>query len=281
MFKYNWEKDYRMVDLSNEIELIKDNNITICYIKEFSANFKKHIKDVLTIVCYGPTINNPEDIKYYPFEDTIKSFKERYDSKAEDTKKGMLGELLAHILINLYSDNLKVFSQYFNKEESSIRKGFDVLYIDTLHNCIRYGEVKSGEKLKNKTVSQSNNGLLYNAETDLKDKLTDSSRTVLWDSAKCDANSFMQNMKNRQVLNLHELLQQDRNTYISNDKKVILISICFSDVNDKIDLQEIKNFYARLCKRKYFSETILFSIQKSTFQKIEQFFNEEYEKCKA
>lgn len=270
-----------MVALSNEIELLKDGNITICYIKDFSENLKKHIKEVLTIVCYGPTINNPEDIKYYPFEDTIKSFKERYDSKSEDTKKGMLGELIAHILINLYADNLKVFTPYFNKEESSIRKGFDILYIDTLQNCIRYGEVKSGEKAKDKTVSQSNNGLLYNAESDLKDKLTDSLRTVLWDNAKYDANMYMQNIKNRQALNLHELLQRDRNSHISNDKKVILISVCFSDINDRIDLQETKSFYTRHCRRNNFSETILFSIQKSTFQKIEHFFNEEYEKCNA
>ena len=268
-----------MVDLSNEIDFIKDDNITICYIKDFSDNFKKHIKDVLTIVCYGPTIKNSEDIKYYPFKDTIKSFKERYDCKTAKTKTGMLGELLAHVLINLYSDNLKVFSQYFNKEESSIRKGFDILYIDTLHNCIRYGEVKSGEKLPNETVSQYNNGLLYDAESDLKEKLTDSTRTVIWDCAKCDANAYMKSAVTQNYINLHSLLQNDRNSHRSNDKKVILISVCFSDINDRINLQETKNYYARHCQRNNFSDTIIFSIQKSTFQKIEQFFNEEYEKC--
>lgn len=268
-----------MVDLSNEIECIKDGNITICYIKDFSDNLKKHIKEVLTIVCYGPTINNPEDIKYYLFEDTIKSFKERYDSKSEDIKKGMLGELIAHILINLYVDNLKVFSQYFNKEESSIRKGFDILYVDVINNCIRYGEVKSGNKPIDKTINQTNNNLLYNAEIDLKNKFTSSERIALWDSAKCDANAYMKSSLNQNGINLHALLQNDRNSHISNDKKVILISVCFSDVNDRIDLQETKNFYARHCQRNNFSETIIFSIQKSTFQKIEQFFNEEYEKC--
>lgn len=270
-----------MVDLSNAIEHVKDNNITICYIKNFSENFKKHIKDVLTIVCYGPTINNPDDIKYYPFEDTIKSFKERYDSKAEDTKKGMLGELIAHILINLYADNLKVFSQYFNKEETSIRKGFDILYIDVEDNCVRYGEVKSGNKPRDKTINQTNNNLLYNAEQDLKEKFTSSERIALWDSAKNDANTYMKSTANQTNINLHALLQKDRNSYMPNDKKVILISVCFSDIDDKIDLQEVKNFYARHCERSHFAETILFSIQKSTFQKIEQFFNEEYEKCKT
>ena len=49
-------------------------------------------------------------------------------------QKGMLGELLAHILINNYIEKLKVFSPYFNKEEANIRKGFDVLYIDTIDN---------------------------------------------------------------------------------------------------------------------------------------------------
>ena len=266
-----------MVDLSDEIDLVREDNITICYVKNFTEKFKNYIKSVLTVVCYGLSIDKPEQIKYYPFEETIKSFKERYDNKTEDTKKGMLGELLAHILINLYVDNLKVFSPYFNKEETSIRKSFDILYIDTQKNCIRYGEVKSGEKPIDKTVSQANNGLLYDAESDLKDKFTSSKRIALWDSAKFDANAYMQSVGNFNNVNLHELLQNDRNTHLSNDKNVILISVCFNDVNDKISLDEVKGYEARQSKRNHFLNTILFSIQKSTFQKIETFLYEEYE----
>ena len=113
MGKNNWSSD--LIDFSEEISIIEDGNITLCFINDFSDKLKNHIKQFLTIVCYGPHINTPEIICEYPFEKTIKSFKERYDSKTPEMQKGMLGELLAHILINNYIEKLKVFSPYFNK----------------------------------------------------------------------------------------------------------------------------------------------------------------------
>ncbi len=261
-----------MIDFSEEISIIEDNNIILCYIDNFSDKLKNHIKNFLTIVCYGPQINNPEVISTYPFENTIKSFKERYDRKTPEMKKGMLGELLAHILINNYIENLKVFSPYFNKEEANIRKGFDVLYIDTIDNCIRYGEVKSGELHNGKTINQTNNDLLYAAETDLKDKFCDEERQALWDNAKFDASLFRGINEN---YNIHSLLNIDESTHLSNDKKVILVSVCFHNINDKIKIEQINNFYEGLLGRNTFSNVIIFSIQKNTIDKMIKFMFEE------
>lgn len=270
MGKNNGSRD--LIDFSDEISVIKNDNITLCYINDFSDKLKNHIKQYLTVVCYGPHINNPNEINEYPFNKTIKSFKERYDSKTPDMQKGMLGELLAHILINNYIEKLKVFSPYFNKEEANIRKGFDVLYIDTIDNCVRYGEVKSGELHIGKTITQTNNDLLYTAETDLKDKLCDVTRQVLWDNAKFDASLFRNVNEN---YNIHSLLNEDESTHLSNDKKVILISVCFHDINDKISIEQVKAFYERLLRRNTFSDAIIFSVQKNTLDKMKKFMFEE------
>lgn len=261
-----------MIDFSKEISIVEDSNIKLCFIKDFSDKLKNHIKQFLTIVCYGPYINKPEVINEYPFEKTIKSFKERYNSKTPEMKKGMLGELLAHILINNYVENLKVFSPYFNKEEANIRKGFDVLYIDTVDNCIRYGEVKSGELHANSTISQTNNSLLYAAEADLKNKFCDVERQVLWDNAKFDAFLFRNVDEN---YNIHAILNEDESSHLSNDKKVILVSVCFHDINDKIVLEQVKEFQEKLLDRKTFSDAIIFSIQKNTLDKVKKFMFEE------
>lgn len=261
-----------MIDFSEEISIMEDSNITLCFINDFSDKLKNHIKQFLTVVCYGPHTNHPEIINTYPFEKTIKSFKERYNRKTPEMKKGMLGELLAHILINNYIKKLKVFSPYFNKEEANIRKGFDVLYIDTEDNCIRYGEVKSGELHDNKTINQTNNDLLYAAETDLKNKLCDTERQVLWDNAKFDAFSFRYVDEN---YNLHSLLNEDEATHLSIDKKVILVSVCFHDINDKIEFEQIKGFYERLLERNTFFDAIIFSVQKNTLDKMKRFMFEE------
>lgn len=261
-----------MIDFSDEISVIKNDNITLCYINDFSDKLKNHIKQYLTVVCYGPHINNPNEINEYPFEKTIKSFKERYDSKTPDMQKGMLGELLAHILINNYIENLTVFSPYINKEEANIRKGFDILYIDTDNNCVRYGEVKSGELHSGETISQTNNQLLYAAETDLRDKLCNTERQVLWDNAKFDASLFRTVNNN---YNIHAMLNNDEDTHLSIDKKVILVSVCFHDINDKIEIEKIKGFYERLLERNTFSNAIIFSVQKNTLDKMKNFMFEE------
>ena len=270
MGENNWSRN--LIDFSEEISIVEDNNITLCFINNFSDKLKNHIKQFLTIVCYGPHVNKSEVISAYPFEKTIKSFKERYDSKTPEMKKGMLGELLAHILINNYIEKLKVFSPYFNKEEANVRKGFDILYIDTVDNCIRYGEVKSGELHASSTINQTNNSLLYAAETDLKDKLCDIERRVLWDNAKFDASLFSNVNEN---YNIHSLLNEDESTHLSNDKKVILVSVCFHDINDKIALEQIKEFQERLLEKNTFSDAIIFSIQKNTLDNMKRFMFKE------
>lgn len=261
-----------MVDFSEEILIVEDKNITLCFINDFSDNLKNHIKNGLSIICHGPHLNNPDTARKYPFHKTIKGFKERFNNKTPEMQKGMLGELLAHFLINNYIDTLKVFSPYFNKEEANIRKGFDVLYVDTLSNCIRYGEVKSGEVHTNKTIDETNCKLLYNAEMDLAEKLQNSDRQVLWDNAKFDA-SLYPTMNNN--IDLHTLLNDDEDTHLSNDKKAILVSVCFHDINDKIEIEKIKEFYKRHEGRQVFLDTIIFSIQKNTLEKVQRFMLEE------
>lgn len=261
-----------MVTFSKEeITIQRVNNITLCIINDFTDTFKKLIRNTLSIVCYGPSINKPELINEYPFEQTIASFKERYSSKSDDLKTGMLGELLAHILIDNFLEELKVFSPYFNKEEGHIRKGFDILYIDTKNSCVRYGEVKSGAIHQNKTINETNLELLYNAEVDLREKLRNKERKVLWDNAKNDA--LLYRTLNTSV-NIHSLLSKDQQTHLSKDKKVILISVCFHDINDKIDISKIGNFYKKHIARGSFLDTIIFSIQKNTLEKIEAFMLE-------
>lgn len=114
--------------------------------------------------------------------------------------------------------------------------------------------------------------MLSAAETDLKDKLSDVTRQVLWDNAKFDASLFRNVNEN---YNIHSLLNEDENTHLSNDKKVILISVCFHDINDKISIEQIKVFYERLLRKNTFSDAIIFSVQKNTLDKMKKFMFEE------
>lgn len=77
----------------------------------------------------------------FTYKHTIKRFLERYELK-KTIQKGMIGELLTHLLIPQYID-FNAISIMKNKEENSIRKGFDIVYTDD-NNSIWYCEVKSG-----------------------------------------------------------------------------------------------------------------------------------------
>lgn len=261
------------VDLTNDVLIEKDGKVTLCIIKNFSDNLKNYIKNSLTVVCYGPSVNNFNDRQSFPFNQTIASFKERYEKKTDILKMGMLGELLAHVLINYFMKELQVFSPYFNKEEATIRKSFDILYFDKNFQCVRYGEVKSGKKHENKDISETANTLLGAAESDLrKNKFQANSRQVLWDNAKNDAMLYY---LYDNTINLIDLLKNDRCSKTSTDKKVILVSVCFHNVDDKIKLERLKNFYFNRSSAHAFQDMIIFSIQKDSLKDLENFMIKE------
>ncbi|MTB65395.1 hypothetical protein GKR48_00830 [Providencia sp. wls1943] len=76
----------------------------------------------------------------YRYAPTLQAFLERYENTSENTKKGMIGELLSHIIINEFFDNFEIASPFFNLEEKSIKK--DLTYFFTqIIKCLRKGIV--------------------------------------------------------------------------------------------------------------------------------------------
>ena len=103
------------------------DNVYICYIEELSDELKEKIIEMLSSIWHGSVDANERP--QFNYNTTVKRFLERYQTKTSDTKKGMIGELLSHLLIPLYI-NLSPISIMKNKEENSIRKGFDIVYTD-------------------------------------------------------------------------------------------------------------------------------------------------------
>ncbi len=66
----------------------------------------------------------------------------------------MLGELLSHVIILKLFPNFEVVSPFFNMEEKSIRKGFDLLLYEASTNNIWITEVKSGAKGRTRPLAR-------------------------------------------------------------------------------------------------------------------------------
>src|SRR5690606_31574732 len=77
-------------------------------------------------------------------------------------KKGMIGELLAHLLLNYTDNNFTSLSILKNKEEKSIKKGFDIIYCEVDCDKLWYSEVKSGKSESGKEDSNTYNDILLN-----------------------------------------------------------------------------------------------------------------------
>ena len=204
----------------------KESSI-VCRIDNFSDELKAEIRERLATVCHGPDAV-AEDSVFSLYKNTLKEFNKRYRSKTEKTKKGMIGELLTHILIFQAHENLESANPFFNMEEASIKKGFDLIFFDKELNRIWVSEVKSGSAGKN-SANSFNNGLINKAKNDLRSRLNEN-ETNLWHNAINGAKIALSIGKVKDRINeiLEDCYQEAADEeQDSTSKNVILISVTF------------------------------------------------------
>jgi len=161
-------------------EINDESDVSLCIVDDLSLQLQEIIRRELSKVCHGPA-KAEEGRKSYGYKPTIREFVKRYKAKASATKLGMIGELLCHILLFHFNNKLKPASPFFNMEEGSIKKGFDLMIIDTKDNSFWITEVKSGE-LGEKNKQQKIRLLIDLAKADLIERLTSNNSTI-WLSA--------------------------------------------------------------------------------------------------
>ena len=256
------------------IKIEQDDGHALCRIEDLSDEIKEKIRSDLSAISYGASqaASSPD---YYSYQNTLKNFLDRYNSKAKDMQKGMIGELLTHILMPIVFESLASLSVYFNKEERSIKKGFDVVYLDMDKNNIWYSEVKSGHRSAADTADKTNSILLERAHTDLKDKFLEG-RQSLWDSAMADVQLVMGEIKGQSAKALlsfdSPLIKKSRK---SDDKNAILVSVLYECPSNPCSLKKIKGFLDQATATNDFKSIIIFSIQKKTFEKVAEFLEAE------
>lgn len=259
------------------VRFLKKKSHAICHIDFFSEDFKKLIRNQLSSVCHGPS-KASWNRKAYSYKSTLKGFLDRYDSKSDDIKIGMIGELLTHLLILEYFPEFNAVSPYFNMEEKSVKKGFDIILFSITNNEIWITEVKSGQLNKNKNANQTNSLLLGRAKRDLKGRLSEN-ETSLWENAINGALVALEDKKDAKEAVL-EILgdigdEVEENQAISTDKNVILVTSLFANLSDQIKERGIITYSNGVKKQKIFKELIVFSIQKNTYERVVDFLREE------
>lgn len=252
------------------ISLQEIDNVTVCRVESLSDDLKGLIRDELSAICLGRSLV-AEDAHYYSYSNTLKKFLETYDNIAQTQKIGIIGELLAHLLISRHRPDFKIVTLLLNKEDLQIRKGFDLVYLSDKE--LWYGESKSGE-LQQGTPIQKIGRLLSDAKNGIKDYL-EGSRSKLWDSAILEAS---QTLGSEESLTAKELLRNDTvslQSGVAIKKNALLVPILFNDINNPIDIDELVRKVQNIADEEVFNDILVFCIHKSTYSKIVEFLKAE------
>lgn len=254
------------------VRVSKKNGCNLFHIDDLSTEFKDEIRKQLTGVFHG--FAHIEDVPHLSYKYTVKEFLKRFKDKAVSTKKGMIGELLAHILLNRYLRGWKTLSILKNKEEASIKKGFDIIYIEVKHSSIWYTEVKSGRNALKYSSDDYNAKLLNRSKTSLSNMFK-SKRNTLWESALADVDLVIKSKKKK--TDLKNLLFTDGPVLAAKKTKrnAILISVLYHNLADEVSINTLKTFLDQVVIEKRFNNLIIVSIQKATFEKVVKFLKEE------
>lgn len=260
------------------IVLHKSITGSFCFtLHEISNDLKEVIRGRLSEICYGAA-KASRNSNLYSYQRTLSAFFERFDSKPPNTQKGMIGELLTHMLFLHYESDFRSASAYFNLEENSIKKGFDLVLHNNETSQIWFVEVKAGE-CGQKTSIQKLGGLLSLAKNDLKTAL-DSERNTLWQNAINGATVVVNETSLKAQIetlleNYNEQASLGKST--SENYNAILVAVSFSGFQTFATGGEFEHRHQNQKNLNEFQQLMSVALQKDTLESVVNFLRSEAE----
>ena len=247
----------------------------IYFIEALSDELKQEIRNRLVAVCHGAD-QAQSSLKIYSYKETVKEFVKRYKTNkdaSEDRKKGMIGELLVHVVLEI-EGRFTTASPFFNMEERSFKKGYDVALFETTTNELWIAEVKSGQK----NASSAAVGLINTSKNDLKTRLNDSNRG-LWLNA-LNAAKVSMSASNHQKDAVVKLLGQCADDAVdgnnsSDSFNVVLVATLFHPMSEHIEAVKVGQKHTKVIKEGLFRKVFIMAIQKETFDAVYDFLESE------
>lgn len=271
-----------MKTLDGVVFIIK-KNYSLFLIKKFTNDIKDTIRNNLSEICSGYDLAG-SSCELFNYKSTVKEFLKRLEDKSQNIQKGMIGELLVHIILcNFFDDKYKTVSPFFNMEERSIKKGYDIVLseVDNPYS-LWITEVKSGvNNSKIKSSDKKINGLLNLAKRDLNLRLNNENCSLWREAINAAKVSLEDNSsKKKAVISVLGNWGNDavEGSYSSKDKNVFLSGVLFSDLSDPITEKNLNNKYVKVKKeRNPFKQFFILALQKATYSQIIHFLKEEAE----
>lgn len=251
------------------IEFEKSETDSLCFtIEDISDELKQVIRMRLSEICHGAAKASRKSV-LYSYKMPLTAFFEKFDTKSADTQKGMIGELLTHVLFLHFESKFRAASPYFNMEEDSIKKGFDLVLHHETTREIWFVEVKAGECGEHTSV-QKLGSLLSLAKNGLKTAL-DSNRNTLWQNAVNGASLVIQDSNLKTQIEM--LLESyNENAVVgdsaSKDYNAVLAAVCFSGAQAFATGAEFEGRHTTQKNMNEFRSLMSVALQKDTLESI-------------
>lgn len=255
----------------------EDNDVYFCKIESFTNELKEKLRSRLAAICEGE-YDSTRLGDTYSYYNTLDTFIDRINGKKLDTKKGMVGELICHLLITEYLDDFTCASPFFNLEERNIKKGHDLVYYRKKTNDVWAVEVKSGENGKDpKDSTTLTLNLLGRAHSGISDKL-DKVEKNIWRNALKGLHTVIgpgvTKNKIEKILSGYKAIAQTGEHEPTN-YNVMLSSVLFNDINDDVDFDQLLTWKIGNEIDEDYGSCIVFSFHKNTYQAVIDFIEEE------
>ena len=217
---------------------------------------KKRLKELLVTICYG---KEQEESGIINFNEAIEELNRRIETKEDIQKAGMIGELLFHLKSFEIFEAYRHISVYLNKEERSVKKGFDVLLFDGTD--IWYTEVKSKTNSFSLNITADHISKIKEAIRDLKEKFYHNDNKNYWLTAKSNIANITSSILKKQI---SKILTRE----ISKDveKNAISVSAVFNEEITNIEKNEIEKTLKK--ETKFFKNLAAVCITNDNYKRI-------------
>lgn len=231
------------------IKVLERKDCKFYIIENVSDEFKSILRKSLSEICYGINKIKLGNSKF-SFQNTVKEFLLRFqpiEASLNDKQKGYLGELLTHIVLR--NDNsVEPLSLYFNLEDRSFKKGFDLVFRNKTSKNVILVEVKSGSKREGQIdTTETAKTLLSVAKNDFLNRLNNpADRDRLWNNALSHLELAISN-SNTEKMALQMLLNHQWEC-LSSKQDLFLVAGVLEPLDEPICIDTVCSYHDTIRK---------------------------------
>lgn len=244
----------------------------------FSDEMKELLREELVSICCGASaLGSGRSI--YSYESVVGELVKRIESKNTDGRKGIIGELLVHLITKKEMPDKHAASLLFNLEESGYKKGFDLTLCDSDFDAVWFTETKAGEVSPASTPASAMKRLLGRAKRDLVKRLDGDNGFTLWNNAISHAERALSaegDGKQAIVDILDELYAKSRQGLFDHTgASVILAAVVFDNRTSELIESDVRKSYEDHSLKDGFAKLMILVIQKATYTAVMDFLYQE------